>query len=103
MGTLGWFTGGAVATLARSGRKVWIVKGRNLARKIVNSCPICIIDRKQFLLQQMSNIKEESLTVAPPWRHLALDFSGLVTVKGEVNKRAKLKCWILFYILVARP
>ena len=64
---------GAVTTLARSRRKVWIIKGRNLARRIVNSCPRCIIDRKQCLVQQMSDIKEESLTVAPPWRHLCLD------------------------------
>ena len=96
-GEFGLVHRGAVATLARSRRKVWIVKGRNLARKIVNTCPRCIIDKKQCLVQQMSNIKEESLTVAPPWRHLALDFAGPVTVKGEVNKRAKLKCWILVY------
>ena len=96
-GEFGLVHRGAVATLARSRRKVWIVKGRNLARKIVNTCPRCIVDRKQCLIQQMSDIKEESLTVSPPWRHLALDFAGPVTVKGEVNRRAKLKCWILVY------
>ena len=45
----------------------------------------------------MADIKEESLSVPPPWRHLCLDFAGPVHVKGEVNKRAKLKCWILVY------
>ena len=45
----------------------------------------------------MSDIRQESLTVAPPWRNISLDFAGPVLVKSEVNKRAKLKCWILLY------
>ena len=49
------------------------------------------------LQQQMSRIKDEQLTVAPPWTHIALDFAGPVKVKGEVNKRAMLKVWILIY------
>ena len=96
-GEFGLVHRGPVATLARSRRKVWIIKGRNLARKVVNSCPRCTIDRKQCLVQQMSDIREESLTVAPPWRNISLDFAGPVLVKSEVNKRAKLKCWILLY------
>ena len=50
-----------VSTLARSRKKVWVVRGRNLARKVVNSCPRCDLDRKETLLQQMANIKEEQL------------------------------------------
>ena len=87
----------AVATLARSRRKVWIVRGRDLARRVVNSCPRCIKDRKELLMQQMAEMKEESTTVAPPWRHVALDFAGPLIVKGEVNSRAKLKVWVLVY------
>ena len=96
-GEFGLVHRGAVATLARSRNKVWITKGRNLARKVSNNCPICIKNRKQLLVQQMSEIREESTTVAPPWQHLALDFAGPITVKGEVNRRAKLKSWILVY------
>ena len=96
-GEFGLIHRSAVATLARSRRKVWIVKGRNLARKVANSCPRCDRDRKKLLVQQMSDIKEESLTVAPPWRHVALDFAGPTIVKGQVNKRSKLKVWILLY------
>ena len=86
-----------MTTLARSRRKIWIVRGRNLASKVVNSCPRCNRDRKELLMQQMSDIKEEQLTVAPPWSHIALDFAGPLIVKGQVNKRAKLKVWILVY------
>ena len=87
----------AVSTLARSRKKVWIVKGRLLAKKVVNRCPKCNKDKKELMVQQMVDIKEEQLTVAPPWTHVALDFAGPVLVKGQVNKRAKLKVWILVY------
>ena len=50
-----------------------------------------------MLTQQMSEIKDEQLTISPPWTHIALDFAGPVYVKGEVNKRTKMKCWILVY------
>ena len=86
-----------VSTLARSRRKVWIVRGRDLAKKVVNSCPRCDMDRKVMLVQQMADIKQEQLTVAPPWTNVALDFAGPFIVKGQVNKRAKMKVWILVY------
>ena len=54
----------AVATLARSRRFVWIVKGRNLARKVCNSCPTCNRMRKELLVQQMADLKEESTSVS---------------------------------------
>ena len=88
---------GPVATLARSRRYVWITKGKNLAKKIVSKCPQCIRNRKEPLAQQMADIREESLSVAPPWRHISLDFAGPLTVKGVVNQRARLKVWILVY------
>ena len=87
----------AVSTLARSRRYVWIVQGKHLARKVVRNCTRCNLDRKELVQQQMSVIKDEQLTVAPPWTHVALDFAGPTKVKGQVNKRAMLKVWILVY------
>ena len=45
----------------------------------------------------MADLKPESLTVSPPWTNVALDFAGPILVRGEVNKRAKLKCWVIVY------
>ena len=60
-----------------------------MARRIANNCPICICMRKELLVQQMSDLKEESTTVSPPWSNVA--------VKGEVNRRVRMKVWILVY------
>ena len=85
-------------TLARSRSYVWIVKGKELAKKIVSSCMECRRFRKRLLGQQMADLKVESSTICPPWTHIALDFAGPILVKGEVNVRAHKKCWIIVYI-----
>ena len=45
----------------------------------------------------MANIKDEQLTIAPPWTHICLDFAGPINVKDQVKRRVKLKSWILVY------
>ena len=86
-----------VDTLARSREKVWIVRGRDLAKKVVSLCPKCRRDKKKLVGQQMAKVKEESVTICRPWTHVSLDFAGPLKVKGAVNARAKKKCWITVY------
>ena len=45
----------------------------------------------------MADIKEEQVTVSPPWSNIALDFAGPYIVKGEVNKKSRMKLWALIY------
>ena len=52
-----------VATLARSRFKVWIPRGRNLAKKVVLSCARCAKDKKVLLEQQMGTVRHEQATV----------------------------------------
>ena len=85
-------------TLARSREKVWIHKARDLARKVCSACPLCRRNSKKLESQKMSRIKEESLTVCKPWTFISLDFSGPIKVKGAVNSRARMKCWVIVYI-----
>ena len=86
-----------VITLARSREKVWIVRARDLAKKVVSRCPKCRRNNKRLVSQQMGIVKEESLTVCRPFTHIAIDFAGPIKVKGAVNTRAKIKCWIIVY------
>ena len=76
----------AVSTLARSRRYVWIVQGKHLARKMVRNCTRCNLDRKELLQQQMSVIKDEQLTVAPPWNTWHLILQGLLRSRGRSTR-----------------
>ena len=92
---------GVVSTLARSREKVWIVKGRRLAKKICQDCMICRREAKKRASQQMALIREEQLQMCPPFTHVCLDFAGPTKVKDQVSKRKTLKVWILIYACVA--
>ena len=96
-GELGNVHNSVAETLARSRQKVFIVRARDLARKVCSSCFQCKRDKKILATQKMSLLKEESLTVCRPFTYVSLDFAGPITVKGAVNSRAKMKCWMLVY------
>ena len=85
-------------TLARSRSSVWIVRGKELAKKVCWKCMECARIRKKLASQQMALLREESLQCCPPWTNIALDFAGPVIIKGEVNTRSRGKSWILVYV-----
>ena len=87
-----------VETLARSRQSVWIVRARQLAKKVCSNCFKCKREKKKLAGQRMALLKEESLTVCRPWTYVCLDFSGPIKVKGAVNARAKMKSWIIVYV-----
>ena len=98
LGYSGLFHRSVAQTLSKSRDSVWIVKGKNLAKKICWECMECAKERKKLATQQMALFRKESLEVCPPWTNIALDFAGPVVVKGDVNLRSRRKCWILVYI-----
>ena len=87
-----------VETLARSRTAVWIVRGKNLAKSLWKSCPVCIKRRKELCSQQIAMLKPESLAICRPWTYICIDFAGPVVCKGVVNARARKKCWVLVYV-----
>lgn len=87
-----------VETLARSRTSVWIHRGRDLAKRVCKTCPLCIKEKKRLVGQQMAMIKPEKLVVCRPWTFVSLDFAGPFKVKGVVNSRARKKCWVLVYV-----
>ena len=85
-------------TLAMSRNSAWIVRGKNLAKKICFDCMVCKIERKKLSSQRMALYKEESLQVCRPWTNISLDFAGPVIIKGDVNSRSRKKSWILVIV-----
>ena len=85
-------------TLARSRSSVWVVRAKQLAKKVCHACMECRRQKHQLLGQQMASLGSESSTVCPPWTHIALDYAGPVVLRGEVNTRSRGKGWILVYV-----
>ena len=85
-------------TIARSKQFAWIVKPKDLAKKICFSCYECRKNRTKLQSQQMARLTEESSTICPPWTFISLDYVGPFIIRGEINKRSRAKCWIIVYI-----
>ena len=81
----------ATDVLARSRRRVWIVRGRYLAKEIIKGCPVCKLRRRKLTQQIMADIPSHQLYPCPPFSHVSLDFAVPFLVRAMGNSRAQLK------------
>ena len=70
-GYSGIFHRSVAQTLAKSRNSAWIVKGKNLAKKICFQCMECRRERKKLASQQMALFREESLQFCRPWTNIS--------------------------------
>lgn len=90
-------------TLLRMRKRAWIVKGRRLAKRVVDSCVTCRKARAKKCQQIMSDLPPERTNVARPFEFTTLDLFGPYEVKDEVRKTVRLKVWgIVFCCMASR-
>lgn len=91
---------GVSGTLLRMRRKAWVVKGRRIAKKVVENC---VKLRAKQCQQLMSALPPERLRPAAPFEFTAMDLFGPYQVRDEVKKRVRLKVWgIVFSCMASR-
>lgn len=74
-------------TLLRMRKKAWVIKGRRLAKKVVDSCVICRKARAKRCQQIMGDLPPERTEAAAPFEFTTLDLFGPYEVRDEVRKR----------------
>ncbi|XP_052429387.1 uncharacterized protein LOC127970733 [Carassius gibelio] len=83
-------------------RKVaWVVKGRRLVKRVVESCVICRKARAKKSRQIMSDLPPERIGPVAPFEFITVDLFGPYEVKDEVRKRVRLKVWGVVYCCMA--
>ena len=80
-------------TLLRMRKKAWVIKGRKLVQKIVDSCVTCRKARARKGQQIMSDLPNERITLAKPFGYTTVELFGPYVVKDEVRKKVRLKVW----------
>lgn len=88
-------------TLLRMRKVAWVVKGRRLAKRVVESCVICKKARAKKCKQIMSDLPPERIGPAAPFEFVTVDLFGPYEVKDEVRKRVRLKVWGIVYCCMA--
>merc|ERR1712082_565561 len=90
---------GVAGTLAASRAQVWILKGRYLARKIVQACVYCRAKHSKLQTQQMGALPAERLSMGSrPFQSVCLDLLGPTLVRAMTNKRATMKVWPIIFV-----
>ncbi|XP_061896161.1 uncharacterized protein LOC133645296 [Entelurus aequoreus] len=94
---------GVAGTLLRMRKTAWIIKGRRIAKKVVDSCIVCRKNRAKKCQQIMADLPPERTTPAAPFEFTTMDLFGPYEVKDEVKKRTRLKVWgIVFSCMASR-
>lgn len=94
---------GVAGTLLKMRKKAWVIRGRRIAQKAVDSCLLCKKSRARRCQQVMADLPPERTEPAAPFEFTTVDLFGPYLVKDEVKKRVSVKVWgVVFCCMASR-
>ncbi|KAJ8378393.1 hypothetical protein AAFF_G00242810 [Aldrovandia affinis] len=84
---------GVAGTLLQMRKKAWVLQGRRIAKKVVDSCVLCRKERARRCRQVMSDLPPERTTPALPFAYTTLDLFGPFEVRDGKRRRVSMKVW----------
>jgi hypothetical protein len=89
--------------VARVRRQVWVPRGTKLAKKMVDSCPLCRLRDRKTNGQIMGRLPDFRVTSSAPFVNTSLDMFGPFQVKDVAKGRRRFKCWgVVFACLTTK-
>ena len=76
---------------------VYVVEGRNIVKKIRNTCQRCRYLARRALEVAMGPISQHNITIAPPFYICQVDLAGPFPAYSNHNKRATIKIWLTVF------
>ncbi|XP_055714374.1 uncharacterized protein LOC129808613 [Phlebotomus papatasi] len=92
---------GPQLTLASMRQKYWAIHGRNLVRKIVRECIVCIRAKPITSQQLMGSLPECRVNLVRPFLHTGVDFTGHVTIKRTPRGSSHEKAYVCIFICMS--
>ena len=84
---------GISATVAKIRSQYWIIGVRKLVTQILLKCVKCRRKQKRMCEQIMSTLPIERIQPSPAFANIGVDYFGPFSIKGEVHKRVRGKCF----------
>jgi len=82
-----------LVTLRESLSHAYIIKGRDLAQEVRDSCVFCRRFKKKLLEVEMGKLNQNRFTIAPPFYFTQVDLMGPFIARCEHNHRSTVKVW----------
>ena len=92
---------GTSATVSAVRKKYWITYAHKLAKSIRAKCRDCKRREKVMENQIMSNLPQERMNPCTPFTNVGCDYFGPFTIRGEVQKRIRGKCFGVIFICLS--
>lgn len=92
---------GPQLTLASMRQKYWAIHGRNLVRKIVRECIVCIRAKPTTSQQLMGSLPECRVNLVRPFLHTGVDFTGHVMIKRTPRGSSHEKAYVCIFICMS--
>ncbi len=89
---------GAVSTVHRSRRKVWVTNGPALADSVRLRCTECRLKEKRCMEQRMGPLPDHGVELGAIFQSVAVDLFGPIEYQGTVNKRQVGKGWGVVFV-----
>jgi hypothetical protein len=83
----------SVTTYRESLGTAYIIRGRDLAKEIRETCNFCIRYKARMVEVEMGKIHENRLVIAPPFTYCQVDLMGPYTAFCRHNHRSTVKVW----------
>lgn len=94
--------GGPQVMMRLARRQFWITGGRNVFRKSVQRCVICVRHRGRTMDQRMAPLRVERVTGGYPFLHASIDYCGPFEVKAWKDRCNRIvKCYVAVFICMA--
>jgi len=87
----------ATTTYRESLKKIYVLKGRDLAQEVRDSCVFCRRFKAKLLEVEMGQIHQSRLTIAPAFTLCQVDLLGPYSAQCEHNHRSTVKVWGVIY------
>ena len=92
---------GVSSTVAKIRSRFWIINVQKIVKSICNKCIKCRKKFKMLCGEAMKDLPVERLQPSPPFTNVGVDFFGPFTIKGEVQKRTRGKCFGVIFTCFA--
>lgn len=78
---------GALETLTELREKYWVVRGRQMVKKVLRKCVTCNRFNSRAATEPVAPLPRERVTQAPPFDVTGVDFAGPLNTKDQGNNR----------------
>ena len=78
-------------------KKVFIIEGRSIVKKVRSSCQRCRFLEKKKIEVAMGPVSRYNLSIAPVFYHTQVDICGPFTAYSQHHKRTTVKIWLVVF------